>query len=186
MKTAVIILDMAKGYGWEPGSYVYEMVAKVKELKDAAHAAGAPVIHVNSLRRKSDNVGDRDKVLMKEKTDAVDVIPELQPVDNDTIVYKRYLSGFSYNDLDYVLRTMNCDTVLIAGASTDNTVLWTSADAFQLRYKVIVVEDCTMVHRENEPLEVKEYALRIIRNVLHSQVMPLADAIQDYIKPMAK
>ena len=113
MKTAVIILDMAKCYGWEPGSYGYEMVAKVKELKDAAHAAGAPVIHVNSLRRKSDNVGDLDKVLMKEKTDAVDVIPELQPVDNDTIVYKRYLSGFSYNDLDYVLRTMNCDTVLI-------------------------------------------------------------------------
>ena len=34
MKTAVIILDMAKGYGWEPGSYGYEMVAKVKELKE--------------------------------------------------------------------------------------------------------------------------------------------------------
>ncbi|MBL75704.1 MAG: hypothetical protein CL763_02105 [Chloroflexi bacterium] len=181
MNPALIILDMANGYGWKPGSFGYEMVEKVKNLKDAAHAAGVPVIHVNSLRRISDNVGEWDKVLMKEKSDAIEVIPELHPVDRDIIVYKRYLSGFSYNDLDYVLRTLNCDTVLIAGASTDNTVLWTSADAFQLRYKVVVVEDCTMVHRESEPPEVKEYALRIVRNVLHSKVLPLSDVVNSYM-----
>jgi nicotinamidase-related amidase len=42
------------------------------------------------------------------------VIPELQPVDRDIIVYKRYLSGFSHNDLDYTLRTMGCETVIVA------------------------------------------------------------------------
>jgi len=186
MHPALIILDMAKGYGWEPGSFGYEMVARVKTLKDSAHAAGIPVIHVNSLRRRSDNVGEWQKVLMKEKSEAIDVIPELHPVDGDIIVYKRYLSGFSYNDLDYVLRTLKCDTVLIAGASTDNTVLWTSADAFQLRYEVVVVEDCTMVHREGEPPEVKEYALRIVRNVLHSKVLPLTQVVGSYINTQAK
>ena len=50
MNVAVIILDMAKGYGWAPGSYGYDMVARVRRLKDAAHAVGAPVIHVNSMR----------------------------------------------------------------------------------------------------------------------------------------
>ena len=181
MNPAVIILDMAKGYGWKPGSYGYEMVANVRRLKDAAHAVGVPVIHVNSMRRQTDEVGDWSRVMMKEGTDALDVIPELQPVDRDVIVYKRYLSGFSHNDLDYVLRTMKLDAVVIAGASTDNTVLWTAADAFQLRYKVAVVEDCTMVHREGEPPEVKEYALRIVRNVLHSEVLPLDKAVARFL-----
>ena len=30
MNIAVIILDMAKGYGWAPGSYGYDMVANVR------------------------------------------------------------------------------------------------------------------------------------------------------------
>ena len=178
MKTAVIILDMAKGYGWQPGSYGYDMVAGVRRLKDAAHAAGVQVIHVHSMRRASDNLGSP---LMLEGTEALDVIPELQPVDGDILIYKRYLSGFSYNDLDYTLRNLGIDTVVIAGASTDNTVLWTAADAFQLRYTVAVVEDCTMVHREEEPPEVKEYALRIVRNVLHSEVVSLDEALSRYV-----
>jgi nicotinamidase-related amidase len=114
-------------------------------------------------------------------TEDLDVIDELQPVDKDILIYKRYLSGFSHNDLDYTLRTMGRDTVVIAGASTDNTVLWSAADAHQFGYDVAVVDDCTMVHREIEPPEVKEYALRIVRNVLHCEVMNLAEVVERYL-----
>ena len=179
MSTAVIILDMAKGYGWEPGSFGYEMVANVRKLKDAAYAAGAQVIHVNSMRRPTDNLGNPRMMV---GTDAVDVIPELQPVDRDILIYKRYLSGFSHNDLDYTLRTMGADTVVIAGASTDNTVLWTAADAHQYRYKVVIVEDCTIVHREQEPPGAKEGALRIVRGVLKGEVLPLDEVVSRYLK----
>ncbi len=179
MNTAVIILDMAKGYGWEPGSFGYEMVANVRKLKDAAYAAGAQVIHVNSMRRPTDNLGNPRMMV---GTDAVDVIPELQPVDRDILIYKRYLSGFSHNDLDYTLRTMGADTVVIAGASTDNTVLWTAADAHQYRYKVVIVEDCTIVHREQEPPGAKEGALRIVRGVLKGEVLPLDEVVSRYLK----
>ena len=181
-KTAVVVLDMAKGYGWVPGSYGYEMVAKVRELKDAAYASNAQIIHVNSMRRETDNLPDWPRVMMKNGTTALDVIPELCPVDRDIIIYKRYLSGFSHNDLDYTMRSMGVERIIIAGASTDNTVLWTASDAFQRRYEVVVVEDCTMVHRESEPPEVHEYALRIVRNVLNSEVSPLATVIEKYLK----
>src|SRR5688572_26702532 len=103
-KPAVIILDMARGYGWEPGSFGYDMVARVRRLKDAAHAAGVQVIHVNSMRRPTDHLPEPTRMLVG--TDGVEVIPELQPVDRDILIYKRYLSGFSHNDLDYTLRTM--------------------------------------------------------------------------------
>jgi nicotinamidase-related amidase len=180
-KPVVIILDMARGYGWEPGSFGYDMVARVRRLKDAAHAAGVPVVHVHSMRRPTDNLpGD---VRMLAGTDALDVIPELQPVDRDTMVYKRYLSGFSHNDLDYTLRTMGCDMVIIAGASTDNTVLWTSADAYQNRYRVTVVEDCCMTHRPADHPHLHNCALEIIRKVLHSEVIPLDEVIRRYLQP---
>ena len=178
MTTALIILDMAKGYGWRPGSYGYDMVERVRALKDAAHAAGVQVIHVNSMRRVTDNLSNSPTMMAG--AEALDVIPELQPVDQDITIYKRYLSGFSYNDLDYTLRSMGTDVVVIAGASTDNTVLWTAMQAFELRYKVVVVEDCTIVHRESEPPEVKEYALRIVRNVLRSEVLPMDEVVARY------
>jgi maleamate amidohydrolase len=179
-KPVVIILDMAKGYGWKPGSYGYEMVARVRRLKDAAHAAGVQMIHVNSMRRPTDGVPNQTMMAGSEN---LDVIPELQPVDKDLIIYKRYLSGFWANDLDYTLRTMGCDMVIIAGASTDNTVLWTSADAAQHHYRVAVVSDCSMVHRQNDPPEMHDWALAIIRKVLKGEILTLEEATNTYLRP---
>jgi len=184
-KPAVIILDMAKGYGWEPGSYGYEMVANVRRLKDAAHAAGVQVIHVHSLRRPTDHLpGAEAASHMMVGTDGLDVIPELLPIDQDIQIYKRYLGGFTHNDLDYTLRCMGVDCVILAGASTDNCVIWTAADAFQLRYKVVVAEDCTMTHSQaRTEAGAKEAALMIIRTVLHSEVTPLDTVIDKYLQP---
>lgn len=184
-KPAVIILDMAKGYGWEPGSYGYEMVANVRRLKDAAHAANVQVIHVHSLRRPTDHLPDPESgTRMMVGTDGLDVIPELQPVGRDIQIYKRYLGGFTQNDLDYTLRTMGCDCVILSGASTDNCVIWTAADAFQLRYKVVVVEDCTMTHSQaRTEAGAKEAALMIVRTVLQSEVAPLDAVIAKYLLP---
>ncbi len=179
-KPAVIILDMAKGYGWKPGGFGYDMVARVRRLKDAAYAASVQVIHVNSMRRPTDNLPTPSNMLPG--SEAIEVIQELHPIDRDIVIYKRYLSGFSHNDLDYTLRTTGVDSVLICGASTDNTVLWTSADAFQNRYHVSIVEDCTMVHREQEPPGAQEGAIRIIRTILHGEILTLEQTIQKYLK----
>jgi nicotinamidase-related amidase len=186
-KAAVIILDMARGYGWEPGSYGYGMVANVRRLKDAAHAAGVPVIHVHSMRRPTDGDADgrpltpNDLKLMP-GSPGLEVIPELQPVDQDIQIYKRYLGGFTNNDLDYTLRCMGVNCVILAGASTDNCVIWTAADAYQLRYNVVVVEDCTVTHSPaRTEAGAKEAALMIMRTVLHSEVAPLDTVIPKYL-----
>jgi nicotinamidase-related amidase len=179
-KPVVIILDMAVGYGWKPGSFGYDMVARVRQLKDAAYAAKVQVIHVNSMRRPTDNLPGQPAMMVG--SDNLNVIQELQPINKDILIYKRFLSGFFQNDLDYTLRTMGCDMVLIAGASTDNTVIWTAADAHQHRYKVVIVEDCTMVHREKEPPGAQECALRIIRNVLRGEVLSLREVTAKYLK----
>ena len=94
MKPAVIILDMSTGYNWAPGGFGYDLVDRVRRLKDAAHAAGVPVIYVMSARRPTDNKsGER----LFFGGPGLDVIPELHPVDDDTIIYKRFTGGFSHN-----------------------------------------------------------------------------------------
>jgi nicotinamidase-related amidase len=177
-KPVLIMLDMAKGYGWQPGSFGYDMVARVRRLKDAAHAAGVQCIHVNSMRRPTDNLPGEQAMMVG--TENLEVVPELQPVDKDITIYKRFLSGFSHNDLDYTLRAMGCDMVIIAGASTDNTVLWTSADAHQNRYRLVVVEDCCMTHRPADHPHLHNCALEIIRKVLHGEVLPMDEVIRKY------
>ena len=184
-KPAVVILDMAKGYGWAPGSFGYEMVARVRRLMDAAHAARVQVVHVTSLRRPTDNLPDPTPSTLRNMAGLAgpEVIPELAPEGDDIHTYKRYLSAFFQSDLDYTLRCMGVDCVIFAGASTDNTVLWSSADAFQFRYKVVVAEDCTIVHREQGSAAAKAAALSIIQTVLKGEVLPLDEVIDKYLPP---
>ncbi len=177
MQPAVIILDMSTGYNWAPGSYGYDMVARVRRLKDAAHAAGVPVIHVSSMRRPTDNVDDDRRDF---GGPGLDVIPELHPVDEDTIIYKRFTGGFSHNDLDYTLRTMGVDTVCLAGASTDNCVLWTAGEAHQYRYKVVVVEDCTIIHRATAPEGRWQAAIDIMRDVAKGDILDTDGVVAKY------
>ncbi len=68
---------MAKGYGWSPGKFGYEVVGKVRRLKDAALKAGVPVVHCHSMRRPSDNSSDSSP--MRAGTTDLEVIPELEP-----------------------------------------------------------------------------------------------------------
>ena len=180
MQPALIILDMSTGYGWAPGSYGYDMVARVRRLKDAAHSAGVPIIHVNSMRRPSDNLGTTNR--NSPGSQAVEVIPELHPVEEDTIIYKRFTGGFSHNDLDYTLRTMGVDTVCLAGASTDNCVLWTAGEAHQYRYKVVVVEDCTIIHRPTAPEGRWQAAIDIMRDVAKGDILSTDEVVAKYFK----
>jgi nicotinamidase-related amidase len=177
MKPAVIILDMCTGYRWASGGYGYDLVDRVRRLKDAAHAASVPVIYVSSMRRPTDNKpGDR----LYFGGPGLDVIPELHPVDQDTIIYKRFTGGFSHNDLDYTLRTMGVDTVCLAGASTDNCVLWTAGEAHQYRYNVVVVEDCTIIHRPDAPEGRWQAAMDIMRDVAKGDILTTDGVVAKY------
>ena len=55
---------------------------------------------------------------------------------------------------------------------------------FQNRYKVVVVDDCTITHGQARAAAGgKEAAVQIIRSVLSSEVIPLDEVIQTYMQP---
>lgn len=168
MNPALIIIDMQKDFQ-VPGGLCYDadsqarwkpVIRKVKNLLDVFRSKKLPVIHIVTIHRQ-----DYSDVEIGELSDAqtmpgmtfnrpylrpcgfmgtkgAEVIDDLKPVENETIIVKKRYSGFFSTDLDMVLRRNGVDTLFITGGDADCCVRFTSADAYFRDYNVIVVTDC--------------------------------------------
>jgi ureidoacrylate peracid hydrolase len=72
----------------------------------------------------------------------VKVIEELGPQATDVVVEKRMMSGFFGSDLDFTLRQMGVQSLIVVGVATVGCVLKTAMDALELGYEVMVPADC--------------------------------------------
>lgn len=91
------------------------------------------------------------------------VIDEFTPHPEDIIVTKLHtMSGFHNTDLDRILKTLNCDTLLFAGAVTNLCVESTVRSAFDRGYNCVVLSDCVAAMNE----EAQSFALDVIFPIL--------------------
>jgi ureidoacrylate peracid hydrolase len=67
---------------------------------------------------------------------------KVKPEGRDFIVTKHRFSGFVGTDLDLVLRSRGIETLLMTGVATNVCVETTARDAFNLGYRIVLVEDC--------------------------------------------
>ncbi len=71
------------------------------------------------------------------------ILPELGPDPTDYIIRtKKRLSAFYDTDLEFVLRTRQISTVVLAGINTNTCILCTAFDAFNRDFQIIVISDC--------------------------------------------
>jgi nicotinamidase/pyrazinamidase len=83
-------------------------------------------------------------------THGEEVIPGLHREPGDHVVHKRRFSGFFKTDLDQTLRTLDVDTVAVAGIATPICVMATVLDALSHDFKAILIEDCCAAHRPED------------------------------------
>jgi nicotinamidase-related amidase len=168
VKPALIIIDMQKDFQ-VPGGLCYDkdsqirwepVTRNIKKLLEVFRSKKLPVIHVVTIHRQdySDvEIGELSGAQTMPGmtfnhpylhpcgfigTTGAEVIDELKPKENETIVVKKRYSGFFNTDLDMVLRRKSIDTLFITGGDADCCVRFTSADAYFRDYNVIVVTDC--------------------------------------------
>ena len=145
-KSAVIVVDMLNDFvtGALKCDRGLAIVPATAKLLKGARAAGVPVVFSNDAHLKGI---DREFEVWGEHavagTKGAEVIPELGLCDKDYVVPKRRYSGFFHTDLDLLLRELGVDTVIMTGLHAHMCVRHTSADAFQLGYKVVVATDAT-------------------------------------------
>jgi ureidoacrylate peracid hydrolase len=71
-----------------------------------------------------------------------DIISELQPNKEDSVVYKHRFSGFFETELDDLFKRMGVKYLIIAGCTTSVCVESTVRDAMFRDYSCVVLEDC--------------------------------------------
>ncbi len=164
-KTAIVSIDMHRGHLDDspqcpcPAPRAREIVAPIDKFHDSARALGVPIVHVRSVLRRGGeddirgissawrrtfplhvgNIPNSDAHAI-EGSPWTEFVTRVEP--SDLIVEtKRRLSAFYPTDLDFLLRNMRIETIVLDGGFTDCCILNAAFDASNHNYRVIVARD---------------------------------------------
>ena len=152
MKPALIIIDMLKDtFDEHPDAYIskeaLKFVPAINHLSSIFRNKGFPVIFSCDSFLEDDFIFQgKMKPHSIRGTEGAKVIDQLDREPSDIVSEKRRFSAFFKTDMDRTLRTLGCDTVVLAGISTHICVLSTLIDAVSLDFKAILLKDCCQAH----------------------------------------
>ena len=152
MPTALLVMDFQVG--------VVERFAGSSDVVNAARAAvegarrhGVLVVYVRvGFRHGAPEASPRNKSFsalvgradMGEDAPETQVVPELEPHPEETVVVKRRVSAFTGSDLEVVLRAADVDHLVLSGIATSGVVLSTLRQAADLDYRLTVLADACL------------------------------------------
>jgi nicotinamidase-related amidase len=67
--------------------------------------------------------------------------PDVAPAENEVVIVKRRVGAFSFTELEMILRAQGIENLILTGVTTSRVVLSTVGQAFDLDYRLIVVND---------------------------------------------
>jgi nicotinamidase-related amidase len=140
-KTALIVIDLQKGFVSLPTAHPMEGVVKhVGALTEAFRDHGLPVVLVNvaggAPGRTEQPRGHRDF-----PAGWTDLIPELNRRPQDHVVTKHTPGAFTNTGLEAHLRALGVTQVVIVGVATSNGVEVTARQAYELGFNVTLATD---------------------------------------------
>jgi len=184
-KTALILIDIQKIASPEP--FVKAAIKKglpEKEVKaaivdyekrfwkavdnsakilKACRAKGIDVVHVR-LEAPTKNplhtakVNRKIGLIVTPASEECESLPQVKPLPDELIVNKTNGGAFSGTNLDFILRNMDIQSLILVGFLTDECVAATAYHASDIGYDVLLVRDATATHR-NEAHEALIWSL---------------------------
>jgi nicotinamidase-related amidase len=153
MRPAIIIVDMVKDNFREENQYpitreAKPLIPRITHLLQRGREKGIPIIFAcDSFLREDFIFTGKMKPHSIRGTEGAEVTDLLEVQEGDCVLPKRRFSAFFKTDLDQTLRTWQCDTVAVAGITTNFCVLLTAMDALCYDFSAILLEDCCAAHR---------------------------------------
>jgi nicotinamidase-related amidase len=145
---------------------VKRVVKNAQRILRACRKRGYEVVHVKLGAQTSD---PRHTAKINRKADFIvpmdaekgEFFEEVAPAKGELVFAKTNGGAFTGTNLDFVLRNMDIQSLIVMGFLTDQCVLATTIDAGDIGYDVLLVEDaCTGTTKENH-----DAVIRIARDV---------------------
>ncbi|MGH6763693.1 MAG: isochorismatase family cysteine hydrolase [Phyllobacterium sp.] len=153
----------------------------MKRLIDAARANGAEVIYtvIEALTRDGrDRSLDHklSNILVPRGSDLAKVIDAVAPVDDEIILPKTSSGVFNSTNIDYVLRNLGIENVVVAGFVTDQCVDMAIRDGADRGYFMICASDACAAYSKDR----HETALRAFGGYCRTQSVD--EIIADFVE----
>lgn len=175
LKKAIIVVDMIKDFvtGKLGSERARAVVPNIANLLKKAREKNIPVIYLrDSHSGTDDELAIWGEHAMK-GTEGSEIIPELGPEKKDTVIEKKWYSGFVDTELPEVLKELDVDTLVFTGVSTDICIQNNVAYAYFSGYRTIVPKDCTASIDE----ESYEQSLKYMKNIFGTEITTWDKAI---------
>ena len=168
-ETAFVVIDMQNAFVAEGGVIevppAREIIPAINRMAAECREIGVPVIWIRSHHPKggSDWRHFFDHFVRPERREAAAAAlsddapssrfhPDMEIRDEDYIVFKNRYSCLipGSSSLERLLRSLGCDTLLLAGTKTNICVESTARDAMMLDFRVVVLSDATAALTDEE------------------------------------
>lgn len=148
-------------------------------LLAAARERGVAIAYVNTMYRADGRdcglVGLKNPVAFEyqlEGTRWVETDSRIKPELDDIRIVKKTADSFFMTPLDYMLRNMGVDTVIVTGCSTSGCIRATVASGADLGYRIVIPEEC-VAERSTEAHAYNLFDLR----ARYADVLPVEQVI---------
>ena len=168
-ETAFVVIDMQNAFVAEGGVIEVpasrEIIPVINRMAAECREIGVPVIWIRSHHPKggSDWRHFFDHFVRPERREAAAAAlsddapssrfhPDMDIADADYIVFKNRYSCLipGSSSLERLVRSLGCDTLLLAGTKTNICVESTARDAMMLDFRVVVLSDATAALTDEE------------------------------------
>jgi nicotinamidase-related amidase len=169
VRDALLLVDVIQTFEHEDGDALLESFrarqpALLQELEQARRTE-IPVIYANDNYGVWDGDAARLVAAALEGPDG-GLIGAIAPQEGDRFVVKPRYSAFDHTPLKLILRGLDIERILLAGAATEMCVVQTAIDAKEEDFKVTILADaCATADERMEQLAL-EYAEQIVGAVV--------------------
>jgi nicotinamidase-related amidase len=174
MRSAVVVVDMLNPYEHEDAerlmASVREALPAMRKLVQRAREADVPLVWVN------DNHGDWSACrpeLVRRALDgrAPELVEPIVPPDDVAFVVKARHSIFYETQMEYLLRQLEIERIVLVGQVTEQCILYSALDAYVRHIAVAVARDGVAAIHE----DLAEAALRMMERNMRADVADAAD-----------
>lgn len=166
MRDALIVIDVLSDFRHEDGDALLRSFRGCQPALRAAiadaRARGVPVVYVNDSHGSWDWDTRAWLARILERSADATLVEQVAPHPGDAFLRKARYSAFDHTALEILLRQLDTERVLLAGAATEMCIVQTAIDARELGLKVTVLAPaCANVDERDEEIALA-YAERVV------------------------